>query len=203
LFHRTGLSGAPPASSANIGSSNFSTAALHDGLEWNVRLSIHDNQGILAKSQPDFERYWEKGDFEPYRASELEQRRFDRAVQKESARGSAADATPLSFFDIRPYAYQQEILEKLSDERSLHGRSRKPMVAASDAGKTLVVALDYARLASESPPTSHPWPVRATPARCSWPHRRGILQQSLTSLRQAVRGGSFGERLVDGQRPSQ
>ncbi len=94
------------------------TAALHDGLEWNVRLSSHDNEGILAKFQAAFESYWEEGEFEPYRASELEQRRFDRAVREESAGESSAEATPLSFFDIRPYAYQQEILDKLSAERS-------------------------------------------------------------------------------------
>jgi superfamily II DNA or RNA helicase len=192
LFHRPGLSGATPSSTAYIGSSNLSTAALHDGLEWNVRLSAHDNEGILAKFQAAFESYWEEGEFEPYRASELEQRRFDRAVREESAGESAADATPLSFFDIRPYAYQQEILDKLSAERSLHGRWRNLVVAATGTGKTVVAALDYARQAGPG----HPSLLFVA-------HRREILQQSLATFRQVLRDGSYGELLVDGQRPSQ
>ncbi len=192
LFHRPGLAGSPPASTAYIGSSNLSTAALHDGLEWNVRLSAHDNEGILSKFQAAFESYWEEGEFEPYRASELEQARFDRAVREESAGDSAADATPLSFFDIRPYAYQQEILDKLSAERSLHGRWRNLVVAATGTGKTVIAALDYARQAGPG----HPSLLFVA-------HRREILQQSLATFRQVLRDGSFGELLVDGQRPSQ
>ncbi len=192
LFHRPGLSGSPPASTAYIGSSNLSTAALHDGLEWNVRLSAADNEGILAKFQAAFESYWEEGEFEPYRASELEQRRFDRAVREESAGDAAADATPLSFFDIRPYAYQQEILDKLSAERSLHGRWCNLVVAATGTGKTVIAALDYARQAGPG----HPSLLFVA-------HRREILQQSLATFRQVLRDGSFGELLVDGQRPSQ
>ncbi len=190
LFHRPGLSGSPPASTAYIGSSNLSTAALHDGLEWNVRLSAHDNEGILAKFQAAFDSYWEEGEFEPYRASELEQSRFDRAVREESAGDSAAEATPLSFFDIRPYAYQQEILDKLSAERSLHGRLRNLVVAATGTGKTVIAALDYARQAGPG----HPSLLFVA-------HRREILQQSLATFRQVLRDGSFGELLVDGKKP--
>ncbi|MCP9835450.1 MULTISPECIES: DUF3427 domain-containing protein [unclassified Cyanobium] len=192
LFHRPGLAGSPPASTAYIGSSNLSTAALHDGLEWNVRLSAHDNEGILAKFQAAFESYWEEGEFEPYRASELEQRRFDRAAREESAGDSAANVTLLSFFDIRPYAYQQEILDKLSAERSLHGRWRNLVVAATGTGKTVIAALDYARQAGPG----HPSLLFVA-------HRREILQQSLATFRQVLRDGAFGELLVDGQRPSQ
>ena len=183
LFHR-----ASGSSTAYIGSSNLSTAALHDGLEWNVRLSAQDNEGILSKFQATFESYWEEGEFEPYRASEIEQRRFDRA----SANETSSDATPLSFFDIRPYAYQQEILEKLSAERSLHGRWRNLVVAATGTGKTVVAALDYARQAGPG----HPSLLFVA-------HRREILQQSLATFRQVLRDGSFGELLVDGKRPSQ
>ncbi len=157
-----------------------------------MRLSAHDNEGILAKFQAAFESYWEEGEFEPYRASELEQRRFDRAVREESAGDAALDATPLSFFDIRPYPYQQEILDKLSAERSLHGRWRNLVVAATGTGKTVVAALDYARQAGPG----HPSLLFVA-------HRREILQQSLATFRQVLRDGSFGELLVDGQRPSQ
>jgi len=203
LFHRPGFAGSPPASTAYIGSSNLSTAALPDGLEWNVRLSAHDNEGILAKFQAAFESYWEEGEFEPYRASELEQRRFDRAAREESAGESTAEATPLSFFDIRPYAYQQEILEKLAAERSLHGRWRNMVVAATGTGKTVVAALDYARLASEFAAYSAALAGPGHPSLLFVAHRREILQQSLATFRQVLRDGSFGQLLVDGQRPSQ
>ena len=59
-----------------------------------------------------------------------------------------SSTAPLAWFHLRPYAYQQEILDKLSAERSLHGRWRNLVVAATGTGKTVVAALDYARLAA-------------------------------------------------------
>ncbi len=66
------------------------------------------------------------------------------------------------------------------------------MVAATGTGKTVVAALDYARQAGPG----HPSLLFVA-------HRREILQQSLATFRQVLRDGSFGELLVDGQRPSQ
>ena len=126
LFHRPGLSGSPPASTAYIGSSNLSTAALHDGLEWNVRLSAHDNEGILAKFQAAFESYWEEGEFEPYRASELEQRRFDRAVREESA-GDCGEQTP-------PRSASSTSAPTPTSRRS--SKSCRPSAASMAAGAT-------------------------------------------------------------------
>ncbi|WP_198948219.1 DUF3427 domain-containing protein [Synechococcus sp. MW101C3] len=93
---------------------------------------------------------------------------------------------------FRPYAYQQEILDKLTAERSLHGRWRNLVVAATGTGKTVIAALDYARQGGPG----HPSLLFVA-------HRREILQQSLATLRQVLRDCSFGELLVDGQRPSQ
>ena len=190
LFHRPGI-----ASTTYIGSSNLSTAALHDGLEWNVRLSAHDNEAILAKFQAAFESYWQEGEFEPYRGSEIERCRFDRALRQETS----SDPAVLNFFNIRPYAYQLEILEKLSAERSLHDRWRNLVVAATGTGKTVIAALDYARLAADFASLAGP----GRPSLLFVAHRREILQQSLATFRQVLRDGSFGELLVDGQRPSQ
>ncbi|AKF09879.1 Helicase [Sandaracinus amylolyticus] len=58
LFHRdSGFS------TACIGSSNLSAAAMLDGLEWNVRLSQVDNGPILDKFRATFEQYWEDPEF--------------------------------------------------------------------------------------------------------------------------------------------
>ena len=66
------------------------------------------------------------------------------------------------------------------------------MVAATSTGKTVVAALDHARLAGPGPPSL-----------LFVANRREILQQSLATFRQVLRDASFGELLVDGQRPSQ
>jgi HKD family nuclease len=54
LFHRR--SG---ASTAYIGSSNLSSAALLDGLEWNVRLAALETPAMLHKFQANFDAYCE------------------------------------------------------------------------------------------------------------------------------------------------
>jgi len=61
LFHRN--SG---YSTALVGSSNLSAAALIDGLEWNVRLSHVETPQVLRQFQTAFEQYWEEGEFETY-----------------------------------------------------------------------------------------------------------------------------------------
>ena len=71
LFHRRSGS-----STAYIGSSNISGAALHDGLEWNVRLAALETPAMLHKFQANFDAYWEEGEFEPYSASPEDQARL-------------------------------------------------------------------------------------------------------------------------------
>ena len=61
LFHRD--SG---YSTALVGSSNLSAAAITDGLEWNVRLSHVETPQVLRQFQTAFEQYWEEGEFEAY-----------------------------------------------------------------------------------------------------------------------------------------
>lgn len=179
---------------AYIGSSNLSTAALQDGLEWNVRLSGIDNPGVLSKFQATFESYWEEGEFEPYRASELEQHRLDRALGREQADESSA----LTFFDLHPYTYQQEILEKLQAERQLHNRWRNLVVAATGTGKTVMAALDYARLNRDF----SDFAKDSQPRLLFVAHRKEILQQSINTFRMVLKQSDFGELLVDGQQPA-
>ena len=71
------------------------------------------------------------------------------------------------------------------------------MVAATGTGKTVVAALDWT-------PCRCPERSAVTrPALLFVAHRQEILQQSLATFRQVLRDGSFGELLVDGERPSQ
>ncbi|MDN5588622.1 MAG: phospholipase D-like domain-containing protein, partial [Brevibacterium sp.] len=61
MFHRN--SG---FTTAYVGSSNMSRAALVDGLEWNVRLSHNATPSLLDKFESTFDTYWDDAAFAPY-----------------------------------------------------------------------------------------------------------------------------------------
>src|SRR5262249_62051362 len=75
-------------STAYVGSSNLSHSALHDGLEWNVRLSGVDSPHLLERFRATFETYWADPHFEPYDPD-----RFRQAIGR--ARALAALPTHL------------------------------------------------------------------------------------------------------------
>ncbi len=153
---------------AYVGSSNLSRAALLDGLEWNVRLSRVDSPALLDKISGTFQSYWEAPDFEPYDPARDGDRLADALARAggERALGLRVDVTGLQ---VRPYPFQEEILDDLQVEREEHGRWRNLVVAATGTGKTVIAALDYRRLCDQSgedsqpavhrPPSGDPHPV--------------------------------------------
>ncbi len=172
-------------STALIGSSNLSAAALVDGLEWNVRVSGVDNPAILSKFQVTFDQYWNEGEFVPY-DPEMDAERFDRAVSRERRE----DAVVLAGLDVDPRPFQREILEDLEAER-LHGHTRNLVVAATGTGKTVVAALDYKRERQR----------RGDLSLLFVAHRAEILRQSRHIFREVLRDSTFGEELVAGRMP--
>jgi HKD family nuclease len=172
LFHR-----ASGSSTAYIGSSNLSAPALLDGLEWNVRLAALETPAMLRKFEGTFEAYWEEGEFEPYAATPEQQHRLDhqlslaRGVDPAAAAGSGASTAPV-WFDLRPYAYQREMLDALAAERSLHQRWRNLVVAATGTGKTVLAAFDVARLHTDFP---EQFPSLEPPPLLLIAHRKEIL----------------------------
>lgn len=180
LFHResgfsTGL----------VGSSNLSPSAMLDGREWNVRLSSVDNRTILDKLVTTFEQYWSDTDaFEDYdRARFLEETKRPRSAALDALAQAAA---------LRPYPHQQAALDALALERA-HGHTKNLVVAATGTGKTIVAALDYARLRKE---------LGGDPTLLFVAHREEILEQSLARYRAAVRDGHFGQLLVGRHKPA-
>ncbi|MDI9406484.1 MAG: DUF3427 domain-containing protein [Chitinophagaceae bacterium] len=195
LFHR-----ASGASTAYIGSSNLSSAALVDGLEWNVRLAALETPAMLAKFQSTFEAYWEEGEFEPYAATPDEQARIDHHLARARGEDDASSSAAIAWFNLRPYAYQREMLDQLAAERSLHNRWHNLVVAATGTGKTVLAAFDVARLHVDFPEQfASPDP----PSLLLIAHRKEILQQALATFRQVLRNPAFGELYVDGEVPSQ
>lgn len=178
LFHReSGFS------TALVGSSNLSPSAMIDGCEWNVRLSSVDNRPVLDKFGTTFEQYWRDIDvFEPY-----ERERFDLAV---TPRNRDADAL-VQALELRPYPHQQAALDALMLERE-RGHHRNLLVAATGTGKTVVAALDYARIRKQ---------LGADPTLLFVAHREEILSQSRARYRAALRDASFGELLVGKHKP--
>jgi superfamily II DNA or RNA helicase/HKD family nuclease len=188
LFHRN--SG---FDTAYIGSSNLTSVALVDGVEWNVRASRIITPALLDKFQATFDNYWaEDPAFERY-DPDRDAERLDRALA-EAGGGSDGGATVLdiSGLEVRPYPYQQAMLDDLWAARAAHGWHRNLVVAATGTGKTVLAALDYRHLTEE---------VGSRPRLLFVAHTIEILRQAMRTYREVLGDGSFGELFVRGGRP--
>ena len=190
LFHRkTGFS------TAYIGSSNISTAALTDGLEWNIKVSEKEQGFQWEKISGTFETYWNDGEFEKY--TEEEKERFIKAIENE--RSEQDSGITVINFDLRPYGFQQEILDRIQAERELQARRKHLIVAATGTGKTIIAAFDFKRWQAA-------WKneqVHKKPRFLFVAHREEILKQSLAVFRGVLRDQNFGDLMVGGYRPNQ
>lgn len=185
LFHRnTGFD------TGYVGSSNLSRAALLDGIEWNVRLSQAATPSLLDKFLGTFDAYWNSDQFEPY-DPDKDRDRLDDALAEAKGASSGSVPTLLSGLQVRPYPYQQAILDAITAERTNHDRHRNLVVAATGTGKTVIAALDYASLCVDG----------RLPSLLFVAHRREILDQSRRTYREVLRDGNFGESYYDGSRP--
>jgi superfamily II DNA or RNA helicase len=177
VFHRT--SG---FSTAYVGSSNLTHSAQVTGLEWNVRVSMLRNRAILEKIAAVFESYWEQADFEPFDLA-----RYREAEGQERRSGPASLLPPT---ELRLEPFQERLLEQVALARSL-GRHRNLLVSATGTGKTVMAAVDYARL-------------RTTLQRARLlfvAHREELLAQARATFAHALRDTGFGELWVGGRRP--
>ncbi len=189
LFHRDSDFG-----TAYVGSANLSYPALTEGLEWTVKLSQYESPHLWDRVTATFETYWEDREFEPYH--QAERSRLKRALEEER---SVASPGPEPFpFELRPWEFQQAILDRLDAERRIQGRDRHLVVAATGTGKTMIAAFDYRRWAREQPSATGQRPRLLFVA-----HREELLKQSLQTFRAVLRDPNFGDLLVGGREPSQ
>ncbi len=177
-------------STAYVGSSNLSNAAVSSGLEWNVKVTEKDLANTMKKISATFETYWNSKDFEPYMREDRQ--RFIKAIDAERNRGVASSAPFI--FHIHPYAYQSEILEKLKAERLVHNNYRNLVVAATGTGKTVISAFDYREFRNSAENGRHRLLFVA--------HREEILRQSLDCFRGVLRDYNFGDLMVGNFKPS-
>ena len=66
---------------AYVGSSNLSNAAISSGLEWNVKVTAKDLPETLQKINATFDSYWNSSEFEYYQEDQKE--RLARALRSE------------------------------------------------------------------------------------------------------------------------
>jgi len=106
LFYReTGFT------TAYVGSSNLSNPAMSSGLEWNVKLTAQDMLPTIQKMEATFDSYWHTPGFEFY--GEGSRDKLERALHANRTDHPAGE-TPF-IFDLQPYPYQQEILDRLGE----------------------------------------------------------------------------------------
>ncbi len=170
-----------------IGSSNLSRSALTNGLEWNIKVTTKEVGHIIDKFQKTFDTYWQDKDFEL----------FDKNRDVEKLRGAlrkekySEKSNPAAYFDIKPFPFQEEILEKLEVERIVHHRYKNLVVAATGTGKTIVSAFDFKRFKKRYPACKLLFVA----------HRKEILQQAQATFQGILQDNNFGSLWVDGIEP--
>ena len=173
-----------------IGSSNFSRSALTEGLEWNVKITTKEVSHIIDKFQKTFDTYWKSDDFEIF-DDNIHKVKLIESLNKGKITTVGATNTS-AFFDLKPFPFQHEILEKLEVERSVHNRHRNLVVAATGTGKTVISAFDYKNFKKENKSAKLLFLA----------HRKEILEQALSTFQGVLRDNNFGELWVDGKVPT-
>lgn len=185
IFHRyTGFG------SAYIGSANVSKAALDEGLEWTVKISQHEIDYLWKHAKATFDSHWEDdSEFTICNIDDLPT--LEKALSQE--RSNSTNDGIISFFDLRPYRFQQVILEDIFAERE-SGKKKHLIIAATGTGKTMVAAFDYKQFCSKK---------NRRPNLLFVAHRQEILKQACSSFRQVLRDGNFGDIIVGGAQLTQ
>lgn len=173
---------------AYVGSSNLSNVAISSGLEWNVKVTQQDLPDTINKISATFESYWNSNDFEVY--SKEQKERLEKALKAEKYFDNNPDMQYV--FDISPYPYQQEILDKIQAEREVRNNYKNLVVAATGTGKTVISAFDYKNFCKKL----------GRPARLLFvAHREEILKQSVSCFRGVLKDANFGGLFVGNYKP--
>ena len=170
-----------------IGSSNISRSALTNGLEWNLKVTTKEVGHIIDKFQKTFDTYWQDKEFQLFdKAHDSEKLRVALRKERISERNN-----PAAYFDIKPFPFQEEILEKLEAERIIHNRFRNLIVAATGTGKTVISGFDFKNFKNKNSSVKLLFVA----------HRKEILQQAQATFQGILRDNNFGELWVDGIEP--
>ena len=179
---------------AYVGSSNLSNAAISSGLEWNLKIARKDLPQTISKITQTFDIYWNSSKFELFVMDDDHIGRLKKALNSERNAGAGISDGAFCFsFDLNPYPYQKRILDQLEAERVVRGKYANLVVTATGTGKTMIAAFDYRRFCQSR--------TGSRPRLLFVAHRAEILEQSLYSFRAVLRDANFGELLVGSHEP--
>ncbi|MBP3930341.1 MAG: DEAD/DEAH box helicase family protein, partial [Peptostreptococcaceae bacterium] len=167
---------------AYIGSSNISKDAMTTGLEWNMKVSEKDSKNIVDKFKATFESYFNDEEFKTF--TEEDEEKLKLELRKAKGYGLSCENDDITNLDIRPYHYQQEILDTLSVEREVLNHNKNLVVAATGVGKTVISAFDYRNFKIINKGKVNRLLFIA--------HREDILSQSMKTFRTILRDRNFG-----------
>jgi superfamily II DNA or RNA helicase len=181
-------------STAYVGSSNISAPALSSGSEWNLKISSVTNPELFKKFTTSFEFMWNQSHFTHFVADQDEEKL--RGALKAAKFGVAKNDNQafFPFMNWEPYPHQKKMLQDLDIQRTINGRHRNLVVAATGTGKTMLAAFDYKRQLSAG---------NMRPRLLFVAHKKEILNQALGTFRAILNDQSFGELLVDGNKPNE
>jgi superfamily II DNA or RNA helicase len=140
---------------------------------------------VLERMATLFESCWNSDEF-----IDFDPDVFRDELARQNNRAAAQTVGVLPAIELRLEPFQEHLLECIALERA-RGHHRNLLVSATGTGKTVMAAVDYARL-------------RQTLSRARLlfvAHRKEILAQSQATFQYALRDASFGELWVDGARP--
>lgn len=154
-----------------------------------MKVTEKESFDIVTKSRVSFESYWNDESFETFDPENP----LCTEHLKEELKAPTNDAFQNFHLQIgiRPYAYQQEILDHLSAEREVYHHYKNLIVAATGVGKTVIAAFDYKHFRETH---SHARLIFVA-------HRKEILEQSIQKFREVLNDFNFGELYVDGHKP--
>lgn len=167
---------------AYIGSSNISKDAMTTGLEWNMKVSEKDSKNIIDKFKATFESYFNDDEFKLF--TENDEDMLKAELAKARKKDIKVNIDDIANLDVRPYHYQQEILETLQAEREILNHNKNLVVAATGVGKTVISAFDYKNFVRENKGKVNRLLFIA--------HREDILVQSMKTFRTILRDRNFG-----------
>ncbi|MDP2306779.1 MAG: DEAD/DEAH box helicase family protein [Pseudomonadota bacterium] len=172
---------------AFVGSSNLSRSALHDGVEWNLRVDRHRDPLAWTRVGKSYERLWRA-------ARVIDADWIDAYARDVQARprplpiGEVTEQPPVALPD--PTQLQREALDALAATRA-ENRRRALIVMATGLGKTVLAALDIASIAREA---------GTSPSVLWLAHRRELLEQAADTLRRGLPEARFAS-MLGGARP--